>query len=105
MSRVATLAPSKSKPSTTQRIVKLMNDKCRPKPALAIAALQRDQDQYNSQVEVEARIEAAAGLLTAALAGRIDHDLAETGAVRLIDGALRFLEVADQESRMAGASR
>lgn len=44
--------------------------------------------------------------------GRIDHDLAETGAVRLIetgavrliDGALRFLAVAHQEAQLTGVT-
>jgi hypothetical protein len=62
------------------------------------------EGKYNHQplVEVESRIEAAASLLTGAHAGRIDHDLAETGAVRLIDAAIRFLAVAGQEAQLAG---
>lgn len=84
-----------------------MNDESAPKGALTIAAPQRDQvqGQPNPKVEVEARIEAAAGLLTAAMFGRIDHALAEWGAVRLIDKALVQLEVESFERELVGVSR
>jgi len=54
--------------------------------------------------EVEARLEAAALLLSGALSGRIEAALAEAGALGLIDRAKRLLEIKDAERELAGAA-
>ena len=51
--------------------------------------------------EVVGRLEAAAGLLTGAQAGRIESGDAEIGAIRLIDGALLRIEIRRQELLLA----
>jgi len=52
--------------------------------------------------EILDRLEGASALLTGAQAGRIDHDVAEVGALTLVDSARRWLDVFHQEALLAG---
>lgn len=62
-----------------------------PKGALQITAGKRDQSILYPLLEVECRLDAAAGLLAAAQFGWLDRNLAERGAIALLDGARRHL--------------